>query len=62
MTSYRICEAPVQDECGSWYCPVHPEDNDYDCQRCKRERELAEDRAVEAKWERQQERDVWGGQ
>jgi hypothetical protein len=52
----KFCDGPKQDECGSWYCPAHSEDDEYNCETCQHESDLAVDRKVEEKWER----DTWG--
>ncbi len=45
------CDHPLQDECGAWYCPMSPENEEFDCDRCAEERDAEVDRQVEMRWE-----------
>jgi hypothetical protein len=54
--NYKPCSGPRQDDTGAWYCPMDPDEEDYDCVACERGFDAAVDRAVEASWER----DTWG--
>jgi hypothetical protein len=60
MLAPKRCDGKRQEDTGAYYCPEHPEDDDWDCDDCpeKPSYDFALDRAIDAAEEKDWNR--WG--